>query len=317
MCASSPRSIDIVIPAFNAGATILGTLNRLQQIRCHIEARVSIIVVDDGSTDGTAHRLGRYSEDDINLVRHPQNQGRAAACNSGAARGKGEIIIFVDADCVPGPDDYLRRLTEPLRDSEGLCFGPVLASGDPFTERYHRELAEQRIERMARGQAALTFTTANMAITRGLFERSGGFDPAFGHYGFEDRDLLLRLQQLGAHMHLAPEARVLHRDELNLAQLAGKQRHSGQYSATRFALRHPEAYRTSPYYRVDCREHRWLRPLALVARGLVPTLCRLQALLRSGRLPFGLKRLLVQSVLALAYLDGTSRPPGTLQPPKE
>ncbi|GHT94701.1 glycosyl transferase [Betaproteobacteria bacterium] len=95
--------LSVVIPAKNE-ATVIGNLV------CRIAALSSvdeIVVVDDGSTDGTAQQAAAAG---ARVISHPYSQGNGAAIKSGARAAKGEIIVFMDGDGQHNPDDIPRLL---------------------------------------------------------------------------------------------------------------------------------------------------------------------------------------------------------------
>lgn len=92
-------SVSLVIPSFNSGHTIFDCINACKNLR--YEGEKEIIVVDDGSTDGSYEKLKHVGG--IILLHKEKNSGKAAALNMGIARAKGEIIGNVDSDTYPEP----------------------------------------------------------------------------------------------------------------------------------------------------------------------------------------------------------------------
>ena len=113
-------TFTFVIPAYNEADDIVMTLEcaLAQRLRPH-----EIIVVDDGSTDGTLEKLHRLRDNGlIVVIEHGQNRGAAAARNTAIAAATGDVLVFVDADNWP-PVDFLERLA-PLY-QEGFDFVSV------------------------------------------------------------------------------------------------------------------------------------------------------------------------------------------------
>jgi dolichol-phosphate mannosyltransferase len=108
------REISIVMPVFNEAAGITPVLNRLAKHVATLTSRyeVEIILVDDGSNDGTHAALQRYSDanpDAVRVVRHDKNAGLVAAMRTGAEAARSETVVFLDADL-----SYEPEIVEPL-----------------------------------------------------------------------------------------------------------------------------------------------------------------------------------------------------------
>ena len=105
-------AVSIVIPCYNEEATIAEILRRVQAVE--IGAR-EVIVVDDGSTDGTRALLqGELAALHDRLILRPRNGGKGAALVEGFAAARGDLVVVQDADLEYHPDDY-PALLEPLR----------------------------------------------------------------------------------------------------------------------------------------------------------------------------------------------------------
>jgi glycosyltransferase involved in cell wall biosynthesis len=298
--------IGVVIPNHNGAEHVLRTVASLLRQSVPAGTAVNIVVVDDGSTDGSPDRLRGAFDGRIEVLELPTNQGRSTARNAGAGRAVADLLVFVDSDCVPADDAFVSEHLAAIERGAEVSFGQVCTPGHGFWDRMQRETNEARRRAAARGEAWMS-TTANVAITRKAFDAVGGFDPVFDRYGFEDRDLFIRLERSGARACHTAGARVLHEDRITLASVARKLCEAGLHSAPHFRSRHPDAYARMPYSRFDCELHPWLsaidaachRPMQRLLRGKT-------AWLEWRWLPFRLRTMLARLVSGLSYLHGTA-----------
>jgi len=118
--------VSILVPAYNEAATISDVLARVAE---HVPFRTELIVVDDGSTDGTPE-LAEAAAGAI-VLRHERNRGKGAAVRTGIARSTGDIVVIQDADLEYDPAD-IPRLLEPLtRGAADVVYGSRLRGGEP------------------------------------------------------------------------------------------------------------------------------------------------------------------------------------------
>ena len=103
--------VSIIVPAYNEAANIAATVRSLVR---NDYPWIEVIVVDDGSTDGTADIVERLNLPTVTVVRQP-NGGKPAALNTGIRYAVGDLLILVDGDTVFDPD-AVGRLVQPLRD---------------------------------------------------------------------------------------------------------------------------------------------------------------------------------------------------------
>lgn len=101
--------LSVVIPVYNEAETIREILNRVQKTPFHKE----IIVVDDGSTDGTRQILAAIADPNVHVILHERNSGKGTALRSGFAAATGDYVVVQDADLEYDPRDY-SALLEPL-----------------------------------------------------------------------------------------------------------------------------------------------------------------------------------------------------------
>ena len=126
--------LSIVIPCFNEKATILELIDAVQSAPIQDK---QIIIVDDGSTDGTREILkGIVGEDDIDIIYHETNKGKGAALSTGFAAATGDICIVQDADLEYDPQEF-PIVIQPILDGKAdVVFGSRFQSGRPHRVVY-------------------------------------------------------------------------------------------------------------------------------------------------------------------------------------
>lgn len=142
-------SVTILIPAYNEVACIGATIrNKLDQ--GYPSEKLQIIVISDGSDDGTDDVVGRFEEAGVTLLRRTGREGKAAALNDAVKHATGDIIIFSDANTLFGPG-ALRRIVENFADPEvGYVTGSLGFASSDFTVSGAGVDAYMRYEDMVR-----------------------------------------------------------------------------------------------------------------------------------------------------------------------
>lgn len=295
--------ISIIIPTYNASEQTLATLSALSGIAGGKYAAVEVVVVDDGSERFHREALRNADFPFVQLVFHETNRGRGAARNTGVNSTGGDKLLFLDADCRPQDGFYLDAHCACLERGNDLSLGSVTTRGNGFWARYQREAAGRRAKQFASGYF-FAMTAANMMVARQWFERVGGFNTAYRGYGFEDRDLLLRLFEAGARVGFT-EATAYHDADLDLHVVVRKMAEAGRTTAPLFRQAHPAAYRELGYAAIDASLKAWLAPPAHVlgkaAEMVAPLIER-----HIERLPFPVAAKIVKLASAAAFMSGTA-----------
>lgn len=186
--ATKPR-VSVVIPAYNAEATLRQTIDSaLRQTFQDIE----VIVVDDGSTDGTLAIANSY-EDRVRPIAQ-SNQGVSVARNNGIAAARGELIALLDADDEWHPQKLEKQVAvlDTMSDVMGTYVGVVRvsASGEVI-----EHLPARRFENLCRSlllySSVIPNSPSNLVLRREVFTLVGGFDANFSYCA--DWDFLIRL----------------------------------------------------------------------------------------------------------------------------
>ena len=128
--------VSIVIPVYNEAHTVLSLLDRVQAVDLPDK---EIIIVDDGSSDGTKEKLKSFSKSantSHTVIFHDHNRGKGAALRSGFAVATGDVIIIQDADLEYDPAEYSRLLAPILDDKADVVYGSRFKGEGPHRVLY-------------------------------------------------------------------------------------------------------------------------------------------------------------------------------------
>jgi len=184
-------SLSIVIPAFNEECRLEGTLNQLDSFLKDGNWNAEVIVVDDGSSDGTARLVSRHMQQKpyLRMLQNHINRGKGFSLRRGAEAALGETIFLTDADLsVPIREIY--ELLDALEEGADVAIGSrsVDAGGERHSAPWHRRLCSAGFKIVVRSVLGLRFEdtqcgfkafkrkAARLIFSRQRIER-WGFDP--------------------------------------------------------------------------------------------------------------------------------------------
>jgi len=249
--------LSVIVCTYNGAAEIGSCLDAL--LSQDTSDPFEILVVDDGSTDGTAELVERYP---VRLVRHGDNRGLGAARNTGIAAATGSVLAFTDDDCVPQAG-WVRSLLAPYSDRAVIGVGgPVVAlETDNWLRRYlslNNPLAPLEIDladssgfghRLALYlrrawhprpdpgpvRQVYSFVGANMSFRREALEAIGCFDDTI-HFGGEDEDVCVRVRERFSDRSLwfQPSAVICHNFDADMYDTLRRSYAYGRGSARAF-----------------------------------------------------------------------------------
>jgi glycosyltransferase involved in cell wall biosynthesis len=118
--------LSVIVPVFNEKATVLPLLDKVLAVPIDKE----IVIVDDGSTDGTREILRAFQHPDVRIVFHEKNQGKGAAIRTAVREVRGDITLIQDADLEYSPDEY-PRLLKPIEEGVAdVVYGSRFLGGE-------------------------------------------------------------------------------------------------------------------------------------------------------------------------------------------
>ena len=272
-----PPFFSIVVPTYNRLPLLKRTVESLFKIEY---PSFEIIVVSDGSTDGTHEYVSSLSETGKIVFLQQQNQGPAMARNLGIDHAKGDCIAFTDDDCIV-PADWLTKFSERFAQSGASGIGGSSRTGDSsnifavandLIVNFFKEALNFRP-----GMATPFLTSNNAAYTKSSLEKIGGFHEDFKR-GAEERDLNFRLACAGEKLIYDPEIVIDHYNDADFSAFVKHQFEQGRgsYVLYRNARRQPgskhDSIPASVYIRL------MLRPFSVYPPGRALALSALMVL---------------------------------------
>jgi mycofactocin system glycosyltransferase len=234
--------VSVIVPVRNRPHDIGTCLTSLLELNFPKE-KLQIIVVDDASEDETATVAESFP---VTLHRMRERQGASSCRNWGARHAEGDILCFVDSDCV-ADRDWLIELLAVFREPAVAAAGGLVSSYDDKTalDRYERVKSSLRMGThctdSAMGNDFFYLPSCNLAVRRDCFLELGGFDDRL-EVG-EDVDLCWRIVDKGHIIEYRPSARVLHRHRNSVGAFCRRRFEYGTSEPLLQAL-HPDRIKT-------------------------------------------------------------------------
>lgn len=218
--AQAPGLTSVVIVAADSGDDVGICVDRVLASTAPVEA----IVSDNASRDGSVDAIGARRSGDarVRIVRNGANLGFGAGCNRGAAQARGDVLLFLNPDCLIEPDT-IARLRGLLRPEIGLLGAAIVGSdGQPEPASRRRDPFLRRIVASTIGlggvdvpveapdvQPVDIVSGAAMLLPRAAFDAVGGFDEGYFLH-CEDMDLCRRVRDAGLRVVCANAVRIVH-----------------------------------------------------------------------------------------------------------
>jgi GT2 family glycosyltransferase len=271
-----PETADQVAPDRVLASVIVPTWQRRASVARLLEALTrqtlepgafEVIVVVDGSTDGTVELLAAGWRPLQLLVHRQDNSGRAAACNAGLALARAPIVALLDDDMEPD-DVWLAEHLAAHGEARDVAVMGAVPTAEPAASaagRYIQRRFDRHLARLARPGTEIGFRdvfTGNLSIDRNAILAVGGYDATFTAYGNEDGELAIRLMDAGTRFAYRPSASARQHQDKDLAGAFQDARAKGA-TAVALARLHPTAVGALRLARPGSGRRRWARRVGL------------------------------------------------------
>lgn len=238
---------SVVIPTFNRVRDLEKVVEAVHRQIADLSSSCQVVVVDDGSSDGTGAWLEAHSVDYGLTVLRQDNAGPATARNRGARASDGSIVLFLGDDTVPQPGwlaEHLEahRMAGSHRPTAVLGYTSFPPDWDSPFHRWINEYGAQFGYSIIEHPTDVPFNffyTSNISLPRNLFEDLDGFREDFPAAAWEDIEFAYRAVAAGMRIRYLPSARTIHHHRMKVPSFCARQRKAG-VSAAIFAGLHPE-----------------------------------------------------------------------------
>lgn len=215
--------VSVVIPVHNTSENLADTLSAL--LNQSYPGEVEIIAVDNNSTDGSDQIAANTPG--VTLVHQKEIQNAAATRNKGIVTATGQVIAFIDSDCIPAKDWLIHGITAMQENNVDRVGGKVEIKPvfpDSALPELLDALSNFNQERLIQNHK--TAMTGNFIAKKSFFEKTGLFDPDF--YEFEDIELGKRATAINSTICYAPKCIVWHSPRNTLSQIWRKSKRNGR-----------------------------------------------------------------------------------------
>jgi glycosyltransferase involved in cell wall biosynthesis len=117
------RKLSVIVPVYNERNTVVEVVRRMRAVELPDGIEREIIVIDDGSSDGTRDVLRQLGDSTVRILVHDGNRGKGAAVRTGLALATGDYVLIQDADLEYDPDDWPRLITPVMRGRARVVYG--------------------------------------------------------------------------------------------------------------------------------------------------------------------------------------------------
>ena len=117
------RKLSVIVPVFNERNTVVEVVRRMRAVELPDGIEREIIIIDDGSGDGTRDVLRQLGDSTVRVLVHEENRGKGAAVRTGLALASGDYVLIQDADLEYDPDDWPKLIAPVIRGRASVVYG--------------------------------------------------------------------------------------------------------------------------------------------------------------------------------------------------
>jgi glycosyltransferase involved in cell wall biosynthesis len=235
---------SVVVPCYNVEHVIERCIEALLAQE-YQKDKLSLIIIDDKSSDDTAKIIQRYRENNqVKIIKHFRNRGLSAARNSGIKASNSQIVGFLDSDMVVKKDWAKSMVSELSKDGVVACMGGIKLAESLIPNKLDKFLYNPTRGVLKHGENKPIwfkwFLLNNTAVKRTVINEIGLFDESITSYGGEDTDFAIRLcDKHSEGLRFSSKATGEHHHQRPLKELQEKMENYGRTNYLRLLVRYP------------------------------------------------------------------------------
>ncbi len=194
------KKLSIIIPVYDERTTVAEIIRRARQVELPLDRE--ILVVDDGSTDGTRDVLPQLEDSTVRVILHPENRGKGAAIRTGLSHATGDLVIIQDADLEYDPEDWPKLLAPVLKGRARVVYGSRF-TGERRNMMFWHWVGNRFLTLVT--DALYNSTLSDMETCYKLFDRQvlDGINLTSDRFGFEP-EVTAKLLRSGERIYEVP-----------------------------------------------------------------------------------------------------------------
>ena len=256
--------VSIIVPAFNAVNTLSDCIATCLQQKLSPHHSLEIVIVDDGSTDGTFNSAIQFTRaENVSIHKHEHNRGLAAARNTGMKAARGEIFVLLDADFtidenfVASHVKYYKSSDDIIGVTNWMDPGPEIPQ-NKFTRYLYR--SKRGAKSVGEGGTVpphqIPFSCSSMLSS--VFDRVGGFDENITAYGGEDTEYGFRInRKCSGKFVFTKSTKAIHHEQRGLDETCNLLFHYGNEVVPYLESIHPDLAPYLGVQQIDPIHHPW------------------------------------------------------------
>ena len=245
------NSLSVVVPCYNSKKRIVACIDaiKLSLKKLSHKLDLEIIVINDGSTDGTHQEIKNL--EGVKIITHSKNKGLSSARNSGILASQSEYIAFIDSD-IEVEESWFEKLLAILKKDDsivgviGHLRAPPSNTSDGLLEKYLFSNYRGAVNIDEKTPLLYNwFVFSNTVIRRAVLEKTGNFDEKIISYGGEDTELAIRINKVSpGNLRKCGEALSFHYCDKSLSQYKENMFEYGLNNFNYIVEKHPDYKKT-------------------------------------------------------------------------